>query len=185
MTNRNNPLPGHGSTHASDWPYRDYSRPSINGNPEEVDAVVVGGGPAGIAVVGKLLETLPKTQRQLWVDPFFNSGRIGDKYREVPSNTKVKLFWQYATAVEPFRHIADVADVPNGIRALNQLPHDEGCELSHAADMCLTLTEGLWRHYADQIRQHKGKAEGAVLDMVRSLRLLVCELTQRRLTKVV
>lgn len=45
-------------------------------------AVVVGAGPAGVAVVGNLLE------RQLgtiaWVDPSFEAGRVNRKYREVP-----------------------------------------------------------------------------------------------------
>ena len=46
-------------------------------------AVVVGAGPAGIAVVGNLLE------RQLggkivWIDPFFEGGRLNRRYREVP-----------------------------------------------------------------------------------------------------
>jgi len=46
-------------------------------------AVVVGAGPAGVAVVGNLLE------RQLggkivWIDPFFDGGRVNRRYREVP-----------------------------------------------------------------------------------------------------
>lgn len=45
-------------------------------------AVVVGAGPAGVAVMGNLLE------RQLgtiaWIDPSFESGRVHRKYREVP-----------------------------------------------------------------------------------------------------
>lgn len=45
-------------------------------------ALVVGAGPAGVAVVGNLLE------RQLgtiaWIDPSFESGRVHRKYREVP-----------------------------------------------------------------------------------------------------
>lgn len=45
-------------------------------------AVVVGAGPAGVAVVGNLLE------RQLgtiaWIDPSFESGRVNRKYCEVP-----------------------------------------------------------------------------------------------------
>ena len=45
--------------------------------------MVVGAGPAGIAVVGNLLE------RQLggkivWIDPFFEGGRLNRRYREVP-----------------------------------------------------------------------------------------------------
>lgn len=51
--------------------------------PQKCAAVVVGAGPAGLAVVGNLLE------RQLggkiaWVDPYFQAGRVGRKYREVP-----------------------------------------------------------------------------------------------------
>lgn len=45
-------------------------------------AVVVGAGPAGVAVMGNLLE------RQLgaitWIDPSFEAGRVHSKYREVP-----------------------------------------------------------------------------------------------------
>ena len=48
----------------------------------ECAAIVVGAGPAGVAVMGNLLE------RQLgpiaWVDPTFESGRVHRKYREVP-----------------------------------------------------------------------------------------------------
>lgn len=49
-------------------------------------AVVVGGGPAGITVLGNLLEhkdELP-AQRLLWVDPHFRAGRVNARYREVP-----------------------------------------------------------------------------------------------------
>lgn len=45
-------------------------------------AVVIGAGPAGVAVMGNLLE------RQLgtiaWIDPSFEAGRVHRKYREVP-----------------------------------------------------------------------------------------------------
>lgn len=51
--------------------------------PVRCAAVVVGAGPAGLAVVGNLME------RQLggkiaWVDPYFQAGRINRQYREVP-----------------------------------------------------------------------------------------------------
>jgi NADPH-dependent 2,4-dienoyl-CoA reductase/sulfur reductase-like enzyme len=59
------------------------NRSTIMNPPQKCAAVVVGAGPAGLAVVGSLLE------RQLggkiaWVDPFFQAGRVGMKYREVP-----------------------------------------------------------------------------------------------------
>ena len=56
--------------------------------------MVVGAGPAGVAVVGNLLE------RQLggkivWIDPFFDGGRVNRKYREVPRYElrRVLLAW--------------------------------------------------------------------------------------------
>jgi NADPH-dependent 2,4-dienoyl-CoA reductase/sulfur reductase-like enzyme len=45
-------------------------------------AVVVGAGPAGLAVVGNLLER-NKTPI-LWVDDKFKAGRLNEYYREVP-----------------------------------------------------------------------------------------------------
>ena len=45
-------------------------------------AVVVGAGPAGVAVVGNLLEQ--KMSPILWVDDLFQGGRLNKYYREVP-----------------------------------------------------------------------------------------------------
>lgn len=45
-------------------------------------AVVVGAGPAGITVLGNLLER--KLGPVLWVDDGFNGGRVNRSYREVP-----------------------------------------------------------------------------------------------------
>lgn len=45
-------------------------------------AVVVGGGPAGITVVGNLLEQDVKPI--LWVDDRFEAGRVNRAYRDVP-----------------------------------------------------------------------------------------------------
>ena len=68
--------------------------------PTAYAAVVVGAGPAGVTCVGNLLER--KLGPILWVDDSFDGGRINRLYREVPSNTKVKLFIDFATAVSPF-----------------------------------------------------------------------------------
>lgn len=45
-------------------------------------ALVVGAGPAGIAVVGNLLAH--KQTPILWVDHKFSGGRLNEYYREVP-----------------------------------------------------------------------------------------------------
>jgi cation diffusion facilitator CzcD-associated flavoprotein CzcO len=128
--------------------------------------VVVGAGPGGITVVGNLLEhgaELQTDQRKLvWVDPHFQGGRVNARYREVPSNTKVNLFVQFANEVSPFRAIVKATPKPNALTALQELPQDQGCRLSYAADMCLMLTDGLTRH--PDVQQQQGKVTSATLD---------------------
>ncbi|KAI2633204.1 pyridine nucleotide-disulfide oxidoreductase-domain-containing protein [Hypomontagnella submonticulosa] len=108
----------------------------------QVTAVVVGGGPSGIAVVGNLLDICPKSTIA-WVDPHFQGGRINAKYTEVPSNTKVGFFLDYAKAVKPFRDIAEATPRPNAITTLQDLPQEETCSLGYAGDMLNVLSEGL------------------------------------------
>lgn len=104
-------------------------------------AVVVGAGPAGVAVVGNLLE------RQLgtiaWIDPSFESGRVNRKYREVPSNTKVSLFQAYATSLQPFRTVIENTPRPNAFTTMAKLDQEKTCHLHYAADMICDLTNGL------------------------------------------
>ncbi|KIY52446.1 hypothetical protein FISHEDRAFT_63806 [Fistulina hepatica ATCC 64428] len=128
------------------------------------EAVVVGGGPGGLTVVGNLLER--QITPILWVDAHFRGGRIPKAYREVPSNTKVNLFVAFAEAVSPFKKICDKTPAPNAITSLRQLDQDKGCKLTHAADMCLMLTEGLRR--TPGVEMHTGKAVSATLDQVGS-----------------
>lgn len=45
-------------------------------------AIVVGGGPAGLATVGTLLDEDLKPI--LWIDSKFQGGRLNAQYREVP-----------------------------------------------------------------------------------------------------
>jgi heterodisulfide reductase subunit A-like polyferredoxin len=55
-------------------------RPSVHG--QLYGAIVVGGGPAGLATVGTLLDEDVKPI--LWIDEKFQGGRLSAKYREVP-----------------------------------------------------------------------------------------------------
>ncbi|KAI1179710.1 hypothetical protein F4777DRAFT_599738 [Nemania sp. FL0916] len=127
-------------------------------------AVVIGAGPAGITVIGNLLEHDPDLDRRklVWVDPDFRGGRVNARYREVPSNTKVSLFVQFAQEIPTFRAITLNWHKPNALTALQELPQDQGCRLSYAADLCLMLTNGLSMH--QQVLPHRAKVTSAILD---------------------
>jgi alpha-1,3/alpha-1,6-mannosyltransferase len=121
--------------------------------------VVVGAGPAGIAVVGNLLEQ--KKSPILWVDDQLQGGRLHKYYREVPryasgfhssvtardltasSNTRVKRFVAYAEGVSPFRDVANETPSPNAYTHLKGLDQEDTCHIAQAADLCLMLTKGL------------------------------------------
>ncbi|KKY19383.1 hypothetical protein UCRPC4_g04543 [Phaeomoniella chlamydospora] len=124
-------------------------------------AVVAGAGPAGLAVVGNLLEKNPNG-KILWVDPDFKGGRFSKQWREVPSNTKVKLFRDFAMALQPFRDVVDKTPCPNALTALENLDQDRGCPISLAADMCLMLTHGLSNN--SQVVTQLGQVTGASLN---------------------
>ncbi|TID21845.1 hypothetical protein E2P81_ATG05112 [Venturia nashicola] len=104
-------------------------------------ALVVGAGPAGIAVVGNLLAE--NKAPILWVDHKFSGGRLNEYYREVPSNTKVKRFVMYAEGVGPFLKIAEEAKKPNAFTHLKKLNQENTCHIAEAADLCIMLTKGL------------------------------------------
>lgn len=143
------------------------------------EAVVVGAGPAGITCVGNLLER--KLAPILWVDDnAFNGGRVNRLYREVPSNTKVKTFMDFALGVTPFRRI--VSGVPqqsrwgeenegwdeknDQLKTMRELDPEKGCRLGHAADMCLMLTEGL-KNTAG-VKAQEGRVAEATFDQASS-----------------
>ncbi|KAI0436058.1 hypothetical protein F4803DRAFT_543502 [Xylaria telfairii] len=138
--------------------YRFYSAASV----PSTSAVVVGAGPGGITVIGNLLEHGADQRKVVWVDPCFRGGRVGSRYREVPSNTKVSLFVQFANDVSPFKAIVQATPKPNALTALQELPQDQGCRLGYAADMCLMLTDGLVVH--PQVQTHRAKVTTATLD---------------------
>ncbi|RAL07435.1 uncharacterized protein BO97DRAFT_356465 [Aspergillus homomorphus CBS 101889] len=110
--------------------------------PQRCAAVVVGAGPAGLAVVGSLLEK-QLGGKVAWVDPYFQGGRVNRNYREVPSNTKVSFFQAYATAVQPFRTVITNTRMPNPFTTMAKLDQDKTCHLHHAADVVRALTDGV------------------------------------------
>ena len=99
----------------------------------DVKAIVVGAGPAGIAVVAKLLGR--GESNIVWIDTDWKGGYLGT-VPEVPSNTNVSLFIKYAEFVG-----LTPQDSP-ALHLLMQQPQDKGCKLKYAHAMlldCLSL----------------------------------------------
>ena len=66
------------------------------------DAIVLGAGPAGLTATANLLDQ--GLERIAMVDDMdFTAGRINQKYREVPSNTKTAMFEKWATGTQAFQ----------------------------------------------------------------------------------
>ena len=114
-------------------------------------AAVVGGGPAGIAAVGVLLDRARRSATSntiqvaeiAWIDPKFGGGRLA-KFPRVPSNTRVCLFTKFARSCASFQ--------PHRNRVLKQMEEEldsqRGCQLRWAHSLCTELTSIL--------RQDKG-----------------------------
>lgn len=68
-----------------------------------VQWVVVGAGPAGIVIVGLLLDLGIPREDILWVDPEFNVGRLGQYYQTVPGNTKTQLYINFINSCRTFQ----------------------------------------------------------------------------------
>ncbi|OBT89294.1 hypothetical protein VE02_02606 [Pseudogymnoascus sp. 03VT05] len=126
-------------------------RDGLSASEHHYGAIVVGGGPAGLATVGTLLDEDVKPI--LWIDDKFQGGRLNAKYREVPSNTKVSLFVAFARATAAFRKIADQDPTPPAYAALQAMDQDTGCTLAAAGDMVVELTAGLGRE-ADVVMEY-------------------------------
>ena len=107
------------------------------------DAVVVGAGPGGLTCVSNLLDQ--GLSKICMVDPAFNAGRINEKYREVPSNTKTGMFAKWATGTDTFSEIIDHSPKGNAFEKLKSFDQDKGCQLGDAIDVAKLLSDGLRR----------------------------------------
>lgn len=101
------------------------------------DWTVLGAGPAGVAAVGKLIDNGVKALDIAWIDPSFKVGDLGEKWRAVSSNTKVKLFLYYLKECRSFRF--DMA--PDF--ELKHLDEESTCLLGAIADPLLWVSDHL------------------------------------------
>jgi hypothetical protein len=90
---------------------------------------VIGAGPAGIATVGKLIDSGVPSEKIVWLDPEFKVGDFGTKWLNVSSNTRVGLFLKYLHSSNAFEYSDCSKDF-----ILNSLPPEDTCKLHLAAE---------------------------------------------------
>ena len=93
---------------------------------------VIGAGPAGMAVVGKLIDRGVSPKEIAWIDPEFKVGDFGTRWRNVSSNTKVDLFIKFLENIHAFDY-ANYADRAKDY-TLHQIDPNETCWLRDAAN---------------------------------------------------
>jgi cation diffusion facilitator CzcD-associated flavoprotein CzcO len=98
---------------------------------------VIGAGPAGIAAVGKLLDTGIAPEKIAWIDPAFGAGDLGEKWRSVSSNTIAGTFLSFLNHSDAFR-FSDAPPMP-----LQEVDPDETCALALVAEPLVWVTEHL------------------------------------------
>lgn len=81
-----------------------YSHIFVKNNQTVYDSswTIIGAGPAGIIVVGLLLDLGIKPSDITWIDPEFNVGRLS-AYANVPANTKTQLFINFIESCKTFQ----------------------------------------------------------------------------------
>ncbi len=105
---------------------------------EVYDWAVVGAGPAGIAVIGKLLDNGVDGGKVVWIDPKFTVGDFGARWGRVSSNTKVRRFQAYLRDCKSFGYQA----YENSF-ALSTMDPDETCMLQQVTGPLQRITDNL------------------------------------------
>lgn len=93
---------------------------------------VVGAGVGGILTIAKLLDNPIRDPSDIvWIDPFFNVGRIGDKYRTVESNDEV---WEWCNVLNKYKCLNKYA------HTLDKYRQNDNENLSVIADVLMEIT---------------------------------------------
>ena len=111
---------------------------------------VIGAGPAGIASVGKLLDSGVNHEDIIWIDPHFTVGDFGAYWHLVLSNTQVWRFKKYLEGISSF----GFSDKDEHFD-FDDLDENDTCQLSYVADVLSWVTRGLLK----QVHSIKTKIE--------------------------
>jgi hypothetical protein len=98
---------------------------------------IIGAGPAGIAAVGKLLDAGIEPKQILWMDPIFTVGDLGAFWKNVSSNTTVKLFINFLKEARSFLY----EQAPDF--QLNHIPPESTCTLRYIAESLQWVSDHL------------------------------------------
>jgi hypothetical protein len=112
----------------------------------DVQWVIIGGGPAGIIVLGVLLDLGVDPQQILWIDPEFNVGRMGKYYGNVPGNAKTTQFIEFLNSCKTFGTCNSPAR-----EKLHQLDQNTEYSLQVIVDPLQEITE----HLRSKVRSRK------------------------------
>lgn len=100
--------------------------------------VVIGAGPSGILNIGKLLDYKINSNNITWIDPYFNVGRLGKYYENVPSNTKIKTFNDFLDGCISF----DYNNYKNNFK-ISKLNPENTCQLKNIIEPLKIITNKL------------------------------------------
>lgn len=97
---------------------------------------IIGAGAGGILSIAKLLDSSVRPHDIIWIDPYFNVGRIGDKYRTVESNDEV---WEWHSVLEKYKCLTKYT------RLLRGFEYHRNENLSVIADILTRITHDFQR----------------------------------------
>lgn len=109
---------------------------------------VIGAGPAGIACIGNLIDADVPANEIAWIDPSFSVGDFGTLWKNVSSNTSVKLFLDFFNECQSF-NFNKAPEFP-----INKLNSKETCLLNYAAEPLYWITRELQKQvvaYVDNV----------------------------------
>lgn len=85
--------------------------------------LIVGAGPAGLCVIGVLLDIGVDPQQITWIDPEFSLGRLGAHYGQVSANSTAKEFIKFLNACACFQECSGPAiESLKQLESLHQFP---------------------------------------------------------------